>query len=49
MEQCALNEEEDPIQMIMIFMSAPFSRVAADRLERMGASLARVNVIIALL
>lgn len=44
MERCALNEE-DEIKLKeyveskgMIFMSTPFSRAAADRLERMGVS-----------
>jgi len=44
MERCALNEEEE-IQLKnyveskgMIFISTPFSRAAADRLEKMGVS-----------
>jgi sialic acid synthase SpsE len=42
MERCALNEQEETMlkkhveALGMIFLSTPFSRAAADRLERMG-------------
>jgi len=49
MKRCALNEE-DEIKLKeyieskgMIFMSTPFSRVAADRLERMGVSSYKIG------
>jgi N-acetylneuraminate synthase len=49
MERCALNEE-DEIKLKeyveskgMIFMSTPFSRAAADRLERMGVSSYKIG------
>ena len=49
MERCALNEE-DGIKLKeyveskgMIFMSTPFSRAAADRLERMGVSSYKIG------
>ena len=49
MEQCALNEE-DEIKLKeyveskgMIFISTPFSRAAADRLERMGISSYKIG------
>lgn len=49
MERCALNEE-DEIQLKeyveskgMLFMSTPFSRAAADRLERMGVSSYKIG------
>lgn len=49
MERCALNEE-DEIRLKdyveakgMIFMSTPFSRAAADRLERMGVSSYKIG------
>lgn len=49
MEQCALNED-DEIKLKeyveskgMIFMSTPFSRAAADRLERMGVSSYKIG------
>jgi len=49
MEQCALNEE-DEIKLKeyveskgMIFISTPFSRAAADRLERMGVSAYKIG------
>jgi len=49
MEKCALNEEDeiklkDYIESKgMIFMSTPFSRAAADRLERMGVSSYKIG------
>lgn len=49
MEKCALNEE-DEIKLKnyveskgMIFISTPFSRAAADRLERMGVSAYKIG------
>jgi len=49
MQRCALNEE-DEIKLKeyveskgMIFMSTPFSRAAADRLERMGVSSYKIG------
>ena len=49
MEQCALNEE-DEVKLKeyveskgMIFISTPFSRAAADRLERMGVSAYKIG------
>ncbi len=49
MERCALNEE-DEIKLKkyveskgMIFMSTPFSRAAADRLQRMGVSSYKIG------
>jgi N-acetylneuraminate synthase len=49
MERCALNEENE-IKLKqyveskgMIFMSTPFSRAAADRLERMGVSSYKIG------
>jgi sialic acid synthase SpsE len=49
MERCALNEE-DEIKLKqyveskgMIFISTPFSRAAADRLERMGVSSYKIG------
>jgi sialic acid synthase SpsE len=49
MERCALNEE-DEIQLKeyveskgMIFISTPFSRAAADRLERMNVSAYKIG------
>lgn len=49
MERCALNEE-DEIKLKeyveskrMIFISTPFSRAAADRLERMGVSAYKIG------
>lgn len=49
MERCALNQE-DEIKLKeyveskgMIFMSTPFSRAAADRLERMGVSSYKIG------
>ncbi|MFY9074620.1 N-acetylneuraminate synthase [Malaciobacter mytili] len=49
MKRCALNEE-DEIKLKkyveskgMIFMSTPFSRAAADRLERMGVSSYKIG------
>lgn len=49
MKRCALNEE-DEIKLKeyveskgMIFMSTPFSRAAADRLERMGISAYKIG------
>lgn len=49
MERCALNEEEE-IQLKnyveskgMIFISTPFSRAAADRLEKMGVSAYKIG------
>lgn len=49
MERCALNEEEE-IQLKeyveskgMIFISTPFSRAAADRLERMNVSAYKIG------
>jgi len=49
MERCALNEE-DEIKLKeyieskgMMFISTPFSRAAADRLERMGVSAYKVG------
>ena len=49
MERCALNEE-DEIKLKkyveskgMIFISTPFSRAAADRLERMGVSVYKIG------
>ncbi len=49
MERCALNED-DEIKLKdyveskgMIFMSTPFSRAAADRLERMGVSSYKIG------
>ena len=49
MERCALNEE-DEIELKkyveskgMIFLSTPFSRAAADRLERMGVSAYKIG------
>lgn len=49
MEQCALteNEEWELKQFVeasgMIFLSTPFSRAAADRLERMGVSAYKIG------
>ena len=49
MERCALNEEEETKlkeyveSKGMIFISTPFSRAAADRLERMGVSAYKVG------
>ena len=49
MERCALNEE-DEIKLKeyveskgMLFISTPFSRAAADRLERMGVSAYKIG------
>ena len=49
MERCALNEE-DEIELKkyveskgMIFISTPFSRAAADRLQRMGVSAYKIG------
>jgi N-acetylneuraminate synthase len=49
MERCALNEE-DELKLKkyieskgMIFISTPFSRAAADRLERMGVSAYKIG------
>jgi N-acetylneuraminate synthase len=49
MERCALNEK-DEIKLKkyveskgMIFISTPFSRAAADRLERMGVSVYKIG------
>ena len=49
MERCALNEE-DEIRLKnyvekkgMIFISTPFSRAAADRLERIGVSAYKIG------
>jgi N-acetylneuraminate synthase len=49
MKRCALNEE-DEVKLKnyveskgMIFMSTPFSRAAADRLERMGVSSYKIG------
>jgi len=49
MERCALNEE-DEIKLKeyveskgMIFLSTPFSRAAADRLEKMGVSAYKIG------
>ena len=49
MKRCALNEEEE-IKLKnyveskgMIFLSTPFSRAAADRLERMGVSSFKIG------
>ena len=49
MEQCALNEkDEKDLQNYvktkgMIFISTPFSRAAADRLQRMGVSAFKIG------
>jgi len=49
MERCALNEEDevklkDYVESKgMIFISTPFSRAAADRLERMGVSAYKIG------
>lgn len=49
MERCALTEEEDiklkeyVEKFNMIYLSTPFSRVAADRLERMGVSAYKIG------
>lgn len=49
MERCALNEEDETAlkeyveSKNMIFMSTPFSRAAADRLERMGVSSYKIG------
>jgi len=49
MERCALNEEDERKlkeyieSKGMIFISTPFSRAAADRLERMGVSAYKIG------
>ena len=49
MKRCALNEEDETTlkeyveSKGMIFMSTPFSRAAADRLERMGVSSYKIG------
>lgn len=49
MERCALNEEEEYELMKyvqskgMVFLSTPFSRAAADRLERFGVSAYKIG------
>lgn len=49
MERCALNEEDETElkkyveSKGMIFISTPFSRAAADRLERMGVSAYKIG------
>ncbi|WP_100332358.1 N-acetylneuraminate synthase [Bacillus xiapuensis] len=49
MERCALNEEDEQALKTyveskgMIFLSTPFSRAAADRLERMGVSAYKIG------
>jgi len=49
MEHCALNEEDETKlkeyveSKGMIFISTPFSRAAADRLERMGVSAYKIG------
>jgi len=49
MERCALNEEDEGKlkeyieSKGMIFISTPFSRAAADRLERMGVSAYKIG------
>ncbi len=49
MERCALNEEEEQELMRytqekgMVFLSTPFSRAAADRLERFGISAYKIG------
>ena len=49
MERCALNEEDETKlkeyveSKGMIFISTPFSRAAADRLERMGVSAYKIG------
>ena len=49
MERCALNEKEEKElkeyveNKGMIFISTPFSRAAADRLERMGVSAYKIG------
>ena len=49
MERCALNEEDESKLKAyveskgMIFISTPFSRAAADRLERMGVSAYKIG------
>ena len=49
MEQCALNEEDETKlkeyveSKNMIFISTPFSRAAADRLERMGVKAYKIG------
>jgi len=49
MERCALNEEDETRlkkyveSKGMIFISTPFSRAAADRLERMGVSAYKIG------
>lgn len=49
MAKCALNEEEETALMDyvqskgMIFISTPFSRAAADRLQRMGVSAFKIG------
>ena len=49
MERCALNEEDEAKlkeyveSKGMIFISTPFSRAAADRLERMGVSAYKIG------
>lgn len=49
MERCALSEEED-VQLMkyteskgMIYLSTPFSRAAADRLERIGVEAYKIG------
>lgn len=49
MERCALNEEDETElkryveEKGMIFISTPFSRAAADRLERMGVAAYKIG------
>ena len=49
MERCALNEKDETKlkeyveSKGMIFISTPFSRAAADRLERMGVSAYKIG------
>ena len=49
MEQCALSEEEEAElkryteELGMVFLSTPFSRAAADRLERFGVSAYKIG------
>ncbi|MCM1112003.1 MAG: N-acetylneuraminate synthase family protein [Muribaculum sp.] len=49
MEQCALNEDEEwelkryTEELGMVFLSTPFSRAAADRLERFGVAAYKIG------
>ena len=49
MARCALNEEEErefkeyTEELGMVFLSTPFSRAAADRLERMGVQAYKIG------